>query len=74
MSEPKNPHAFAKQTPAQTMRMAIALIELNHPVSSFQRDTVAGFLVENGICNSMDHGRAQVKFMVKKMAQKTSKN
>ena len=61
-----------KQQPSETVTAAKALIELNRPLSSFQRDTIAEFLLEHGICNSMGHALAQVKFWSKSMAKKSN--
>lgn len=62
-----------EQTPAQNIAFAKALIEINRPLSSFQRDTIADFLLEHDICSSRGQALAQVKFWSKKMAEKEDK-
>ena len=63
-----------KQTPEQTIAFAKALIELNRPLSSFNRDTIAELLLKEQVCSSMGQARAQVKFWSKNMAKNNSKN
>ena len=63
-----------KQTPKQTIAFAKTLIELNWPLSSFNRDTIAELLLKEGVCSSMGQAQAQVKFWSKNMAKKNTKN
>jgi len=73
MPIPKNPHAFAKQTPEQVYAFAKTLFDLQWPLSSFDVTNVAEVLVNGGVSPHMDQARAQVKFWARNRAQKATK-
>jgi len=73
MPIPKNPHAFAKQTPEQVYAFAKTLLDLQWPLSSFDVNNIAEVLVDGGVSPHMDQARAQVKFWARNRAEKKTK-